>query len=305
MTGSKLLTDRRLSTRKQSSVRVHARVGFKLMRTCCFVVGLLACSAGFGNELAIERSTIVEGDADWDWTQARTAVVKTDPPSFLTTMSRTAKAGAHGYYDVYVVFSGNAGQSWTKPAVIPSLMRTRREDGFEVVAGDLCPLWHAATGKVLVTGKTFNFAGGTKEDHLREQICYAVFDPNTREFSPLQTVKMPQRDHQGDPIVAPNSGCHQQVVLAGGDVLLPIRYQKSTSKRNYTSIVAKCRFDGRRLTYVEHGTEHSIPTKRGLYEPSVAEHRGVFLLNPSCRRRRLRRQKRRWHSLLQPRRLEV
>lgn len=247
-------------------------------RACCFVYAILSCSLGFGAELEIERSTIVEGNADWDWTQARTAMVRTESPYFLTTMSRTAKVGSHGYHDVYVVFSNDHGRSWTKPAVIPSLKRSLRRDGYEVVAGDLCPLWHSKTGKILVTGKTFNFAGGTKEDYLREQISYSVFDPVTRTFGPLQTVDMPEHDHQSNSFVAPNAGCHQQAVLAGGNILLPIRYQQHESKRNYTSIVARCRFDGRRLTYVEHGSEHSIPTKRGLYEPSVTEHDGSFYL---------------------------
>lgn len=193
-------------------------------------------------------------------------------------MSRTAKIGSHGYHDVFAVYSEDNGRRWSKPISIPSLRRTRRDNGYEVVAGDLCPIWHPVTRKILITGKTFNFAGGSKEDILREQISYCVFDPPSRKFGPLQTVKMPQRDHQDRPFIAPNAGCHQQVVLSSGDLLLPIRYQTSTSKRNYTSIVARCRFDGTTLEYVAHGSEHSIASKRGLYEPSVSEHAGEFFL---------------------------
>lgn len=254
-------------------LRASRRLNLSVL--CCI---LLFCCVGNSAEFAIERSTIVEGNADWDWTQARTAYVQTDTRFFLTTMSRTAKVGSHGYHDVYVVYSEDGGRSWTKPAVIPSLKRQRRDDGFEIVAGDLSPIWHAPTGKVLVTGKTFNFANGTKEDYLREKVSYVVFDPSTRTFGPLQTLEMPPHDHQGISFVAPNAGCHQQVVLAGGDILLPIRYQKSSSKRNYISIVARCRFDGRWMNFVEHGTEHLNPTKRGLYEPSVTEHLGSYYL---------------------------
>lgn len=229
-------------------------------------------------QIAVERSVIVEGDAQWDWTQARTARVPGDDAYLLTTMSRTAKVGAHGYHDVFVVFSEDQGRSWTQPAVIPSLKRMPRPDGYEVVAGDLWPSWHEATGKVLVTGKTFNFADGSKENYLREKISYVVMDPETRTFGPLQTVDLPEHDHQGYRFVAPNAGCHQPVVLENGDVLLPVRYQKVESKRIYTSIVARCRFDGETLRYVDHGSEHTIATKRGLYEPSLTEFRGEYFL---------------------------
>ncbi len=249
-----------------------------LLGIACLLFFSLSCGMGVCEELDIERTTIVEGDAQWDWTQARTTMVPGENPFFLTTMSRTAKVGAHGYHDVYVVFSDDDGRSWSTPRAIPSLTRSLQDDGYEVVAGDLWPFWHAPTGKVIVTGKTFNFAGGTKENYLREKVSYCVFDPQSRTFGPLRTVKMPARDNAGDPFIAPNAGCHQQVVLPDGDILLPIRYQKSESPRNYTSIVARCRFDGEELTYVEHGSEHSIPSDRGLYEPSVSEHDGAFYL---------------------------
>jgi hypothetical protein len=248
------------------------------VRVGCLAIALFTCGVSSGADLLIHRSTIVEGDSQWDWTQARTAIVPTEDRLFLTTMSRTAKVGTHGYHDVFAVFSDNNGVTWTSPIAIPTLRRTLQKDGYEVVAGDLCPIWHPATGTILITGKTFNFAGGSKEDILREQVSYCVFDPKTREFGPLQTVEMPQRDHGGDPIVAPNAGCHQQVVGADGSVFLPIRYQRSETKRIYTSIVAKCHFDGQTLRYLVHGSEHSVPTKRGLYEPSVTQHDGSFYL---------------------------
>ena len=245
------------------------------------VVGLaiLIGNNSVATDLMIVRSVIAEGDSQWDWTQARTAIVTPQAEvSFLTTMSRTAKVGAHGYHDVFAIYSDRLGQRWSQPQSIPSLRRTRNDDGFEVVAGDLCPIWHEPTGKVLVTGKTFNFAGGSKEDILREKVSYCVFDPKTRTFGPLRIMSVPDKDHSGNPIIAPNAGCHQQVVLDDGTVLLPVRYQTSRSKRNYTSVVMKCAFDGTTLRYVTHGSEHSVPTRRGLYEPSVATFDGQYFL---------------------------
>lgn len=249
------------------------------MRTLSYIAMVLFSQAvGYAADLSIQRSIIAEGDTDWDWTQARTAMVATGDRFFLTTMSRTAKVGSHGYHDVFASFSDKGPREWTQPTAIPSLRRILHDDGYEVVAGDLYPVWHAASQRVLITGKTFNFAGGTQEDILREQIAYCVFDPKTREFGPLQILELPAKDHAGHPMLAANAGCHQQVALPDGTVFLPIRYQRSPSKRIYTSIVAKCQFDGQTLQYIEHGSEHSIGTNRGLYEPSVASHTGKFYL---------------------------
>ncbi len=228
--------------------------------------------------LRIEVNSILQGDQDWDWTQVRTTGVEGKSPFWLTTMSRTAKVGAHGYHDVFVSTSHDGGKSWSMPSVVSSLRRRKRDDGYEVVAGDLWPKWHAATKTILVTGKTFNFENGTKENYLREQVSYAVIDPETGECGPLRTINMPDRDHEGKPIVAPNAGCHQRIDLENGDILLPIRYQKDPAKRVYTSIVARCRYDGQKLRYVEHGSEHSIPKERGLYEPSATRFGDSYFL---------------------------
>lgn len=242
-----------------------------------FVVLLTTMSPVRAEPPVVERAEILRGEAEWDWTQVRTAFVPGEEPLWVTTASRTAREGAHGYHDVYVSTSRD-GRAWTEPEFVPALRRREREDGYEVVPGDLWPKWHAATKRVLVTGKTFNFEGGTKENILREQVSYAVYDPAADSWGPLRMLEMPKRDHAGRPIIAPNAGCHQRVDLPNGDILLPVRYQTSERKRIYTTIVARCRFDGTTLTYVEHGSEHDIPTGRGLYEPSVIRFGDRFLL---------------------------
>lgn len=48
--------------------------------------------------------------------------------------------------------------------------------------------------------------------------------------------------------------------------------------RRYTTIVARCAFDGKTLTYKKHGSELTIPRDRGLYEPSVTAFEGRYFL---------------------------
>jgi hypothetical protein len=228
--------------------------------------------------LKFESRTAIDGSADWDWWQARTAFVPGPKPTLITTMSETGRTGTHNFHDIYQSISRDDGNTWSSPAVIPSLKRTRQSDGYEVAPGDLWPTWHAKTGKVLVTGKTFNFADGKRENRLREKVSYAVMDPKSGEWGPLRFLTLPEKDHSGKPIVAVNAGCTQRVDLANGDILLPVRYWRDATKHIYTSIVARCSFDGESLTYEEHGTEHSVPVGRGLYEPSLAPFRGKYYL---------------------------
>lgn len=255
-----------------------------LMCAACLVVASLrpgwvgAADPTKAVKLRFETLAPIDGSEKWDWWQARTAYVPGDRPLFITTMSETGRSGTHNFHDIYQSISRDHGRSWSTPAAIPSLKRAPQPDGYEVAPGDLWPTWHQKTGKVLVSGKTFNFADGKHENRLREQISYAVIDPATGECGPLRFLKMPEKDHAGYPIVAANAGCTQRVDLPDGDVLLPVRYWRDPKKHNYTSVVTRCRFDGETLTYQEHGTELTIPEGRGLYEPSVTEFQGNYYL---------------------------
>ena len=228
--------------------------------------------------LEFEALGSIEGTDKWDWWQARTAFVPGDDPLWITTMSETGKGVSHDFHDVYQSLSRDGGRTWSKPALIKSLQRMRQPDGFEVAPGDLWPTWHAKSGKVLTTGKTFNFAKGKDEKHLLEKVSYAVADPLTKTWGPMKFFTMPEKDHSGRKIVACNAGNNQRVDLPNGEILLPVRYVADVQKHNYTSAVARCRFDGETLTYLDHGTELNIPQGRGLYEPSLTEFEGRFFL---------------------------
>ncbi|MBI5768631.1 MAG: exo-alpha-sialidase [Verrucomicrobia bacterium] len=226
----------------------------------------------------IEVSTLVTGRGTQLYTQSRAALIPGATPRVIVTTQETDPTGAHGYKDMFYLETADLGRTWSPLQRIDSLRRTRRPEGHDFVIGDVCPQWHAATQRVLATGKTFGFLGGTKEDRGLERVSYAVFHPQTNRWSELRLVDLPAQDHEGRPFLEPNSGCHQRVDLPNGEILLPIRYRKDPAVRYYTTIVARCRFDGEKLTYLEHGSEFMIPRERGLYEPSVAAFGGKFFL---------------------------
>lgn len=229
-------------------------------------------------KLQLEPLASIEGSAKWDWWQARSAYVQEAKPIWITTMSETGKTGTHNFHDIYQSVSRDGGLSWSKPAVIPSLKRTRQADGYEVAPGDLWPTWHAKSGSVLATGKTFNFADGKRENRVREKVSYAVMNLETWKWGPMRFLTLPEKDHGGHLITAANAGCVQRVDLPNGEVLLPVRYWRNPKKHNYTSIVARCEFDGHTLRYKEHGTEMTILRGRGLYEPSLTQFGGKYFL---------------------------
>lgn len=234
--------------------------------------------AAFAQSFRIERSVILTGHDHHFYTQSRAAVIPGPTPRVILTTQETDPRGSHGYKDMYMLESTDLGRTWSPPSPIESLRRKRMPEGHDFVIGDVCPQWHAATRRVLATGKTFGFRGGTTEDRAFERVSYAVFDPATNQWSDLRLLTLPAADRAGRPFLEPNAGCHQRFDLPNGEILLPIRYRHDAALRHYTSIVARCRFDGATLTYLEHGSELSIPRDRGLYEPSVTGFQGRYFL---------------------------
>ena len=226
----------------------------------------------------VEIETIVTGKPETSWFQSRPTVIPGAPATIFLTTQELRPNENHGYYDIFLTTSKDGGSSWSAPVKIPELCRVPTDDGYERVAGDLWPSWHPPTKRVLVTGKTFHFAEGKRENNRREEVAYSVFNPNGASWSELRTVQLPDIDHEGKRFVAPNAGCNQPVVLDIGEILLPIRYQKDFDQVNYTTTVARCSFDGETLSYVGHGTELTHPHGRGFYEPSLAKFQDRFYL---------------------------
>lgn len=243
-----------------------------------FVVGLHASLDAADPEYRIERMTILTGPADALYFQSRAALIPENPPRVLVTTQEIDRRATHAFRDVFSIESTDGGTTWLKPERIDSLRRMKLANGDERVGGDLSPQWHAKTGVVLATGKTFTFRGGTKEDRSVEQTSYCVYSPKSRKWGDLRIVELPSTDHAGLAITGPNTGCCQRYDLPNGDILLPIRYSPEKYGKPYTTIVALCRFDGETLSYVRHGSEFTLPRGRGLYEPSVIGVGGKFYL---------------------------
>ncbi len=231
----------------------------------------------------IEHSTVLTSTGGHHWSQSRAALIPGTPPRVVITTQQNEKRGAHGYRDVFVTETTDGAKTWSAPKRIEALARAAGADGKERVMGDICPRWHADTGVLLATGKTFGFRTDAKDteakdDRSLERVAYAVHVPQEDQWTAMQQMAMPEKDHAGNKILEPNAGCNDRFDLPNGDILLPVRYRANPKTRQYTTIVTRCTFDGKTLTYREHGSELTNEGKRGLYEPSVTGHGGKYYL---------------------------
>ena len=234
----------------------------------------------------IELLAAAHGSEKANWLQARTAVIPGEQPVMVTTMSEYPHnlKGSHAYHDIYETRSYDMGSTWSAPEVIPTLRKGETGNGYEKVIGDFWPKWHAATGTILGTGKSFFFESGVLESGARrydvesmQEVAYCVWDEEKGGWGPPRSVEIPSVDNAGQPLEQTNAGCTQRYDLPNGEILLPIRYIRHQSSR-YVSTVARCSFDGQTLSYIEHGTEFALDSGRGLCEPSVTKHSGEYFL---------------------------
>lgn len=244
------------------------------------MLGVGAASAAAAEPYKIERIVAQTGPEKYYWMQSRPAMIPTATgPKVVIVSQEIEKEGSHGFHDLYEVESNDLGKTWSEAKRIESLSRKKLPNGDEIVMGDVTPGWHATTKTMLATGKTFTFRGGAKEDRLAEQTSYAVFTPSTGTWSAMSTLALPEKDKSGAPIISPNSGCQQRVDLPNGDVLLPVRYRRiAKDSSDYTTIVTRCKFDGKTLTYVEHGNELHHTNGKGFGEPSLVTFRNKYYL---------------------------
>ncbi len=271
-----------LSRQNQTTVnRISMNSAVVAFLSCLLLAALtgnIAAEEEQRRTFQIEHSAVLTSVKDLHFAQSRAALIPGAMPRVLVVTQQIERTGSHGYRDLFTTETSDGGRSWSRPQRIESLRRMRVEAGHDFVMGDACPQWHAATRVVLATGKTFGFDGGTKENRGHERVSYAIYSPATKQWSGLKLLSLPATDHEGLRILEPNAGCHQRFDLPNGEILLPIRYRKNPKTREYTTMVARCVFDGETLVYREHGSELTIPRERGLYEPSVIGFAGRYFL---------------------------
>lgn len=244
-------------------------------------------------EYELKLDTVTSGfDGKTCWVAARAGIVPGNSPSVVMTMQKLLLVGSDVFFAINEVRTDDLGKTWSPPLEHATLGRRLEPEGVEIVIGDFTPQWHAASGKLLGTGPTVRYkknAAGAEvkisQNEASSRTAYSVYDPQRRTWTEWDTIVMPD-----DPkFFYATVGASQRVDLPNGDILLPFHF-KTAGESPYHSAVMRCSFDGRKLTYVEHGDELKRPTEpgveyklpggrqTGVFEPSLTRFRGRFYL---------------------------
>jgi len=244
-------------------------------------------------DYTVKLDTITSGyDGKTCWVAPRVGVVQGSRPSIVLTMQKLLLSGSDIFYAMNEMRSDDMGKTWSPPFEHATLGRRKEANGAEIVIGDFTPKWHAHSGKLLGTGPTVRYmknAAGAEvkinQNDAPSRTAYAVYDPQQRIWTPWDIIAMPE-----DPkFFYATVGASQRVDLPNGQILLPFHF-KTSGESPYHTAVMRCSFDGRKLTYMEHGDELSRPVEAGVeyklpggrqtgvFEPSLTRYAGRYYL---------------------------
>ncbi|MEW6159784.1 MAG: PAS domain-containing protein [Verrucomicrobiota bacterium] len=187
-------------------------------------------------------------------------------PSVLLTLQKHLHVSDY-YSGLHVMRRKTVATPWAGPDAVPELDWRKEPDGVTLSVADVTPGWHGRTGKVLAIGCQVPYSpkGEQLDEKPRQhQTAYAVFDPAQDSWSKWEILDMP-RDRKFD---FSRNACAQWLVRHDGHLLVPV-YFGPNAKEPFSVTVVLCRFDGRKLGYLEHGDELKLAVQRGLVEPSI------------------------------------
>lgn len=224
----------------------------------------------------VDLRTVTEGfDGKTCWVQARTGAIPQTgkfPATIVLTMQKLLLSGSDVFYALNEMRTVD-GENWVGPIKHSTLGRRRLSETKEIAVCDFTPGWHAKTKKLLGTGHSVRYENN-KVMHVRKRhVAYSVYDEKDHSWSEWTTMKMPdvpEFENCG-------AGSAQRVDLKDGKILLPV-YFKLKAAKQYSTTVVLCDFDGEKLIYKKHGSTHTVPIKRGLYEPSVTKFQQKYYL---------------------------
>ena len=237
--------------------------------------GMGRAAAPVAVDYRVQLDVVTEGmDGDKCWFHPRAGAIPGPTPTVVLTMQRWNVKRSDVFYAVASGVSADLGARWT-PFVehTATLGRHRLDPAREEGICDFTPKWHAASGRLLGTGHTVFYQDDKLMPVRPRHSVWSIYEPATRTWTAWAKLEMPDEPKFGNC----GAGSTQRVDLANGDILLPV-YAKPIQAKAYASLVVRCRFDGRALRYVEHGTELTVDIDRGLYEPSLAKFGSGFFL---------------------------
>lgn len=211
-------------------------------------------------------------DGKFLWFHPRAAPV---PGGVVMTIQKHLKISDY-YSGLYFMRREGADGAWSGPVLPPETDWQPQPNGVTLSVADVTPGWHEKTGRLLAIGCRVRYSPkGTQLDDVKRahQTVYAVFDPKTAKWTPWQVLELPPEEEFN----FARNACAQWVVKPDGNLLVPL-YIGTSAKDRYSTTVAECRFDGKKLVYQRNGNILRSNVARGLYEPSLIEFGGRYYL---------------------------
>ncbi len=242
----------------------------------------LAAKTPVALEYTIQLDVLTEGhDGKTEWGWPRVGLIP--PRTAVVLMHRASLAGSDTVLSTHDMRTDDFGASWTKPQLQPNLGRRAYEGDANVELSpiDLVPAWHAASGKLLALGHSCSYRKGTVGPLAKARFfcTYTVYDHAKSLWSDIGVLDLPDTDHFQCAV----GGAAQRVDLPNGDILWPIYFMDRAAREaypmsSYSVTIVRCRFDGQKMKYIEHGDELALPDPRGYCEPSLTQFGGRFFL---------------------------
>ncbi len=200
------------------------------------------------------------------------------PEGLLATAQYLDVAGDDLFSGILSAVSPDGGTTWTDFRPEPGLA-PRRDGDRIIVPCDATPMFHVATGRVLLLGHTAGYREGDLSPAPGSRFTFwSVRDPGTGTFSRFRLLEMPAGYENC------GNGCGQSVETETGELRIPV-YWNAPGDPCSRSAVLRCAFDGEELRLLEIGDSLSLNVPRGLGEPSLIRHGDEYWLtlrNDEC-----------------------
>lgn len=258
------------------SRRKFLQAGSAAVLGTSFRFGRAASPASDGLIDHVPLDTIRSGfDRKYCWVHPKAGAIPGKRPVVVMTMQSLLLSGSDVFGPLNEMRTDDLGQTWTGPVEHANLGRRPEPEDVQVGVCDFTPSWHATTQKLLGTGHTVRYLG----DHIvrgrrRRETSYAVYDAEKHVWSDWDVVKMPDMEEK---FFSAGAGCAQRYDEPNGDLLIPLYFHDGINPHRAATVM-RCRFDGQKLTYVEHGSEHTVPSHRGCLEPSLTKFDGRYFM---------------------------
>lgn len=193
------------------------------------------------------------------------------PEIMVATAQYLNVAGCDAFSGLLMSVSRDEGKTWSE--FEPQMgLAAIEEDGLITVPSDATPMYHKATGKILLLGHTVEYRKGELyPTGNRRYTSYSVYDPEKNEFTKMKFVEMPEGFERC------GNGSGQSLELPNGELLIPAYYTLDDHVHAY-SMIMRCSFDGETVKLLEMGNSLTVDHPRGMGETSIILHEGMYYL---------------------------